>query len=641
MITNEMFIILALSKENQEEFEIGKNNVHSSQHFHGSNIDFDDRLEADLTFSLNNDNESVSSLQLVTDTGQECEDKHLSENSFQVDDDFDDFASYTAAQGPDTVSNWMERNKSSPEEDKCVHNQGARKDVLGGCSEPGWPRPTILTPDLPRKGQSFECDDDFTEFQTATVFDVPNLLGNGTCSNSDVSQTNFVTNTSRVDDKTINVVGDNAKRTDVVSNYGNVTNSFPGNSVLEPLKPVKVGVIRVETGPAQINWPNPGITDDDIEHIELTYSNKKNDSLKTNNSEESTVNVSSNRAVNETVATNVTSTRCVLPTTTEKARVTPGETFSVQPSGLLVASETKQFSSMFKRENLFRKSSVSIDGAPVPVQAKVESRKNVSNSDEDDWSDFVGVSVPAESNNVRHHHFHGSNEPERTSTPELSLSVPHLSRLQPPKHPIPVITPQGLIQTKIPSNAYGRGVNYFHRPMAASSRVPSQASTISSQYQSHVIRTSRPNNLFVNGVRPVHNFKYVGGSTNETVRKLDDIPRNGRRLDDDDWTDFVSSPPVRGTIRNGHVDTRTRLQNSVPWFGAWPTNSAPTNIVTPNIITNPGHYDSLKTYLPQNGPVHRRTNAGSTHARKATIPSISALPDLAFVGPKGHGFTKK
>lgn len=41
----------------------------------------------------------------------------------------------------------------------------------------------------------------------------------------------------------------------------------------------------------------------------------------------------------------------------------------------------------------------------------------------------------------------------RISTPELQqLSVPQLNNLQPPKQPIPVITPHGLLQTKIPSN---------------------------------------------------------------------------------------------------------------------------------------------------------------------------------------------
>lgn len=61
--------------------------------------------------------------------------------------------------------------------------------------------------------------------------------------------------------------------------------------------------------------------------------------------------------------------------------------------------------------------------------------------------------TPAVASSKDDHHQHNRQQRNNNNTSELQqLSVPQLHNLQPPKQPIPVITPHGLIQTKIPSN---------------------------------------------------------------------------------------------------------------------------------------------------------------------------------------------
>ncbi|EFA06875.2 proteoglycan 4 isoform X2 [Tribolium castaneum] len=203
---------------------------------------------------------------------------------------------------------------------------------------------------------------------------------------------------------------------------------------VEPLKPVPVEPLKPSsTLMTQINWPEPGVTDEDIRNIELTYSRKE-----------------------------------------EKPEISKGKSL-----------------------------------------------------DDDEWSDFVSVTNPVMKPVM----------PDRTATPDLPLSVLNLNSVQAPKQPIPVITPSGLVQTKLSSNMPKSVVQTSVQPMFRPPMNQFQPSIISNQFAAN----------------------FPGASQD----------------DDDDWSDFVSSQPPPQV--NGYQ------------------KAAPTNI-----IMNPTHFETLNYTAPKN-----------------------------------------
>lgn len=299
----------------------------------------------------------------------------------------------------------------------------------------------------------------------------------------------------------------------------------------EPLKPVVVHSVATATVqlPAKIEWPEPGITEDDIHTIELTY----------------------------------------------------------------VKPQTKEVE--VKQEKLPETTKT------VPKKASVE---------DDDWTDFIS------------HKEATKTSPEKVQN-DLQLSVFNLGNIQPIKPPVPVITPQGLLQTKLSSSGtisplMGSPV-HSHRPQQKqlTVRPPDgyQPSIISQQFSKQFLDSSTSqthSNISLSNynLHPSsfgHSDSVFVPNTNHTTNN-----NSSSACDDDDWTDFISSQPIP-------------QQQSLSF--------------TPNIIANPNRYDPLREFR-LNGDV--LNSSGSRKAtQKSSVPSVTTLPDLDFVIAKNRTFTKK
>ncbi|XP_050305394.1 uncharacterized protein LOC126742680 [Anthonomus grandis grandis] len=139
---------------------------------------------------------------------------------------------------------------------------------------------------------------------------------------------------------------------------------------------------------------------------------------------------------------------------------------------------------------------------------KDESGKKVEEEEEEDeWSDFVSV------NQSPVHKL--KTEKERCSTPDLPLSVLNLGSVQPAKQPIPVITPNGLVQTKLSSKIP------LNIPNMATSKVYPQIPSHPPKLQPSIISHQYGN--------------YMAANSGKS---------NG---DEDEWSDFVSHQSATGT----------------------------------------------------------------------------------------------
>lgn len=104
--------------------------------------------------------------------------------------------------------------------------------------------------------------------------------------------------------------------------------------------------------------------------------------------------------------------------------------------------------------------------------------------------------------------------------------------------------------------------------------------------------------------------------------------------DDDDWSDFVCN------------------QNIEPQSNGWSLNQPKNNIlkpsptwsaaVTPNIITNPVHFDVFQSYQSSTSQENRSKKSGNIFtSSKSSVPNVSTLPEPDFIAPKSKFFTKK
>jgi hypothetical protein len=392
---------------------------------------------------------------------------------------------------------------------------------MNDLSKPGWLQPTILTPDLPRKETVIDPvdDDEFDDFQMVLPEEKKEIAEHEVKSNqislpdlSEFDTTSKVPPVNKISHNQEHIFGASLssgpidssvqKQPNNVSEEEEFTDfhsSLPQPEIFKPLQPVPMEPLKPSvqySAPvAQINWPDPGVTDEDIKNIELSYSRK--------------------------------------------------------------------------------------------VESKVEKveklKKSKENSLEDEeWSDFVSVTNSVKPN---------QGLPERTSTPDLPLSVLNLNHVQAPKQPIPVITPSGLVQTKLSSNLTRQS-----KSVVQTSVQPNMFRPPTSQFHPSIISNQYAANMF------------AGASQSS---KASPSPAD----DDDDWSDFVSSQPPPQV--NGYQ--QKPMQGRAPqanWANA-----------TTNIIMNPTHFESFQSYgPPQNKKVTSRN----------AIPSISAMPDLDFIAPKNR-----
>lgn len=290
----------------------------------------------------------------------------------------------------------------------------------------------------------------------------------------------------------------------------------------EPLKPVVVHTTASATLqiPAKIEWPEPGITEDDIQTIELTY---------------------------------------VKQSPVKKTQI--------------------------KDENVSKKSTI----------------------EDDDWTDFIS-------------HKETKTSPEKMQN-NLQLSVFNLENIQPIKPPVPVITPQGLIQTKLSSsgtiNPLTNSPVHSHRPQQKQLTVKPpdgyQPSIISQQFLDSTNQNHSTANISLSNYNLHPSYGHSDSFCLSSAKRSTNSSSSA--CDDDDWTDFISSQPVP-------------QQQSLSF--------------TPNIIANPNRYDPLREFR-LNGDVLSSSGSsnGNKKVTKSSVPNITNLPDLDFVITKNRTFTKK
>ncbi|XP_066152213.1 serine-rich adhesin for platelets isoform X2 [Euwallacea fornicatus] len=215
--------------------------------------------------------------------------------------------------------------------------------------------------------------------------------------------------------------------------------------------------------------------------------------------------------------------------------------------------------------------------------------------DDVEWSDFVSVQKSPV------HRL--KNEKERSSTPDLPLSVLNLRAVQPSRPPIPVITPNGLLQTKLSSNA---PVNISNMVQTNRVFLQPQVPTIPA-YQPSII-----SNQFASQA-------YSGFGPQKTLQGA------STAVEDDEWSDFVSHQP---TMQKSSSNWSAQPQQLSSWMNS-----------SPNIITNPtanldiyNNSSSGKNNVKKVSGFNRNNNSGV-----ANMP----LPDLDFLAPKNRTTQRK
>lgn len=213
-----------------------------------------------------------------------------------------------------------------------------------------------------------------------------------------------------------------------------------GTTTLEPLKPVPVYQAQ-NLNPTQINWPDPGVTDDEIKKFEEIFSNKSTlDKLPKDESRHVLSQESSSSTEwSDFVGgkSNSDSSTNILPSLVNSSNMQPK-----------IEENTSHINKRRSSENSSHVIVTRKTENPQPTyKSKTLSKcKTVRSTEDDEWSEFVSAQKPSPVHKVV------VRESERTSSPDLPLSVFNLGSIQPTKQPIPVITPQGLVQTKLSAN---------------------------------------------------------------------------------------------------------------------------------------------------------------------------------------------
>lgn len=511
-------------------------------------------------------------------------------SSDQNPDDFDDFTSYQPSTETDTWPNIV------PLRETYISNDAKELPL----DITNWLQPTIVTPELPRKDLEIgdeelpniqtpeftrkvvplgRNDDDFDDFQmvlpkpttvqknyaemnnsvssgflqsTQPECKEPTVPLNLNASSIDFTNISFCEEKSKVE-SVINFVSDlgqhktslemNAveEKEPVIIDEDDFTEFHcsvpapqlvvpkPLTPVLEPLKPTPIYATELTVPSTQINWPDPGITDEEIKKFEMVFKRPQ--------------------------------------------QYNSGDS---KKGGL---GKNKEQANKVSKDNSF---------------------------DDDEWSDFVSVQKPSPVHKFQ------SSEKERTSSPDLPLSVLNLGNIQPTKQPIPVITPHGLIQTKLSSS---NSLNLSPKVQLKNNVINTQQKTM---YQRPQIQPSIISSQFAS---QVYNFKSASLNQNKAVlnsplSQSQSASSNLQSLDDDDWSDFISSP-LPPTTSNGY---QQNWQNTSTYKQSNWTNASP------NIIANPRHFI-------QSGSDTKKVSNVSVNTKKSTIPSIS-LPELEFIAPK-------
>lgn len=255
-------------------------------------------------------------------------------------------------------------------------------------------------------------DDEFTEFQSSVPVSLSNHISDSTVSNTTV-------------------------------NLRSISSVLP----LEPLKPVPIYQTSNDLGAAQINWPDPGITEHEIKKFEDIFSTPTILTEKLTPQVEHKILKSEIKQDNsEVMWSDFTISKSSENPRKNEVSLTPAYSPVENMSKIVHNIPIKSRENSNKVWSDFITSKTENCGQTTQKSKSISSNRKPQSMEDDEWSDFVSAKKPSPVHKVV------GREMERTSSPDLTLSVFNLSTIQPTKQPIPVITPQGLVQTKLSAN---------------------------------------------------------------------------------------------------------------------------------------------------------------------------------------------
>nr|CAH7768263.1 unnamed protein product [Callosobruchus chinensis] len=431
-------------------------------------------------------------------------------------DSFEDFTSYQSTPMPQVPDAW---SKQVPLRETYISSSDNHEVVPEvPLNVEAWLQPTIVTPELPRKEigtdediivqkeEQVKGDIDPEEFDMNSEVREDVEVAMSVLSKAELS---IFDSLSKSEDIITSSNGSSPERVvsknpgiiqNTVESLANEEDEFtdfqfsipvaepprptkPLTPILEPLKPIPVtSNLASNTIPAQINWPDPGITDEELKKFDEVFTQpvqqKKSEPTK--------------------------------PTQLEiVGSVQPEVTKPVQPEAMKAV-----------RPEVIRPAHLGIlrpvqPETTKPAQLDSKLHKQPNSFEDDEWTDFMSVQKRSPVHKVK------ASGREQTASPDLTLSVFNLGNIQPTRPPVPVITPKGLMQTKLSSNLNQVPMSPKSTPknnivIPQSSYHAPQPSIISHQFASHAYGFS--NNL---------------QSTNQTVA-----------AEEDEWGDFVSASSV-------------------------------------------------------------------------------------------------
>lgn len=391
-------------------------------------------------------------------------------NSITEADDYDDFhAAPLEIPEPQSIV--------SPELDP-QNNSFEPLHFVTDITSPPLPQLTVAEDQMENKKDSKLCneilqkgneDDEFTEFQSS----IPTSLANSILYSDLPLQANSIPYITTFSYSQPNIAEN------------------PPPMPLEPLKPILVHQKPNELTPAQINWPDPGVTDEEIKKFEEIFSTTVEKSSKTEqNIPKADINI-----VKQNISKNSLSNLETQKNLSQIQKTTESDF----PIINIQSTKTSKYGARTPSQDKLTKNGsfneIWGDFIKPCIENHVQIPENTKMSginktiDDDEWTDFVSAQKPSPIHKL------AARETERTSSPDLPLSVFNLGSVQPAKQPIPVITPQGLVQTKLSASSINASPKFPHKNtkqlFQPFQNIPMVTpSIISNQYVSQAYNTS-------------------------------------------------------------------------------------------------------------------------------------------------------
>ncbi|CAH1955323.1 unnamed protein product [Acanthoscelides obtectus] len=367
--------------------------------------------------------------------------------------------------------------------------------------------------------------------------------------------------------------------------------------VLEPLKPVPIASnVSSKAVPTQINWPDPGITEEELKKFDEVFSqpalqNQPEPTKLIQPEIIKSVQPDSIRSLHPEVVKqtqpNITksgSTEIVRPMQSDVMKPRhPEATDTIQREvsrSVLPEVIRPVHAEIMKplQQTVMKPRYPEVTKPMQPDVMKavqlgnVKPQKQSNSFDDDEWTDFMSVQKPSPVHKMK------TSSREQTSSPDLTLSVFNLGNIQPSRPPVPVITPTGLVQTKLSSN-----LNQV--PMSPKSTPKNNVVIPQSAYHAPL-----PSIISHQFASQAYSFRNIGQPTNQNA------------AEDDEWGDFVSAQ----TVANGWPSTNHSSQQNQ--FNNHNVQQSQFKMVTPQV--------------------------------KSSVSNL-VLPELDFVAPKGRTYNSR